>query len=409
MSGVVRPVELRAPRRSLRTVDLPAAHAVTPGDRAAGFLVPARPAMIRRHGGTVELTDFFEGRAYRADGRFGEAILSFFAAGTRDPALLALGSDHPLGRFLDAVSGAPVLPLEPAAIVALGGFDTLFVELVGRCNERCVHCYAASSPDVAGALERELAMGIIDDAAELGVQRVQLTGGDPLLCSFLPELVAHARERGVPQLEIYTNGLALNDRLIDRLAPHRPDFAFSFYSCDPARHDAITGTPGSQRRTVAAIERALARGLKVRVSMIVMAENAQDQEATIAFLRDLGVESIHVTGSYAVGRGDRFDGEVAAVGNRAHRGGDGEAPAPGRGSLCVTYDGEVVPCIFNRQDVLGRIRERRLIDIARDPALPPRRLATSEQLIEECRSRLSCGSCQLTAVALQLAPRGGER
>ncbi len=237
---------------------------------------------------------------------------------------------------------------------------------------------------------------------------MQLTGGDPLLCGFLPELVAHARTRGIGQIEIYTNGLALTDRLLDRLAPHRPDFAFSFYSCDPAHHDAITGTPGSQRRTVSAIERALARGLKVRVSMIVMADNAGDQEETLAFLRGRGVESIAVTGSYAVGRGDRFEGEVTAVGQRAHRGGESTEPT-GRGSLCVTYDGDVVPCIFNRQDVLGRIRERRLAEIARDPALPPRRLATSEQLIEECRSRLSCPSCQLTAVALQLAPRVGER
>ena len=66
---------------------------------------------------------------------------------------------------------------------------------------------------------RELCEQIIDDAHAAGFRRIQFTGGDPLICKFLPELV----ERAAPLFElreIYTNGLLLDDELLDRLAPH---------------------------------------------------------------------------------------------------------------------------------------------------------------------------------------------
>jgi MoaA/NifB/PqqE/SkfB family radical SAM enzyme len=369
----------------------------------AGFLIAGGPAIVRRRGDAVELTDLWYGRQYTADGRFGDAVLRRLA-GEPAPELAALPADHPLREAVDRLSGLPTLPLEPAAALELGGFDTLFLELLGRCNERCVHCYAGSAPEIEEALSRETCEQVIDDAAELGFRRLQLTGGDPLLASFLPELVDRARARGIATIEIYTNGLALSDRLLDRLAPHRPAFAFSFYSHDPAHHDAITQTPGSQRRTLAAIDRVVARGLEARASMVVMAENAGDQQATVDLLRAHGVGFVAVTASYGVGRGDLFEGELVRLGSRAHRGGAGDGQA--RGSLCVTYRGEVVPCIFNRDDVLGRIGERRLVDVARAPELPPKRLMTADQMIASCKRRLSCAGCQLTACALQLAARG---
>ncbi|HUH05369.1 MAG TPA: radical SAM protein [Kofleriaceae bacterium] len=369
-----------------------------------GYLLPEALAILRLRAGGLELTDVWRGHVYRADGSFGEAIARFVEDGESSPVLAALGPEHPLTRLLERMARSPRMALAADAAVRLQGFDTLFIELVGRCNERCVHCYASSSPDISDALERETVEAVIDDAAALGVRRIQFTGGDPLLCAFLPELVARAAERGLERIEIYTNGLALTDRLLDRLAPYGPSFAFSFYSHEPEHHDAITQTPGSQRRTLAAIERVLARGLRTRVSMVIMEQNAGDQAATVALLRGLGVESIAVTASYEVGRGDRFEGPVEAIG-RAHRDSGTEASPTQRGSLCVTYRGEVVPCIFNRGDVLGRLSDRRLRDIALDPALPARRLGTGEELIRACKNQLSCGACQLTSFALQLVPR----
>jgi len=279
--------------------------------------------------------------------------------------------------------------------VRLDGFNTLFLELVGTCNERCVHCYAESGPQVRAALDRSVCEAIIDDAVEAGFARIQFTGGDPLLCRFLPELVERASR--VTSREIYTNGLLLDEKLLGRLAPHTSEFAFSFYSSDAKIHDAITRTPGSQRKTIAAIQRVVSRALPVRASVIILDENVATVDETVALLRELGVTSIAASATRAAGRGSAFAWKpkpTAEIATTTHRG-NGEA---GDGKLAVTYDGDVVPCIFNRDRKLGVVDSRhRLRDVLASLATSPPP-AVGRRPSDE--TRLSCSSCRVTDRAL---------
>jgi MoaA/NifB/PqqE/SkfB family radical SAM enzyme len=240
---------------------------------------------------------------------------------------------------------------------------------------------------VEAALSRELCETIIDDAHAAGFRRIQLTGGDPLICKFLPELV----ERAAPLFElreIYTNGLSLDSELLDRLAPHQPGFAFSYYSCDPTIHDAITRTPGSHRRTRAAIERAVNRGLRVRAAIVVLDQNIDTVDATFAELKSIGA-SVSASAQKGVGRGSAFAWTPTEVAGAAGHRTAGETD----GKLAVTYDGAVVPCIFNRGRVLGRLEHgKRLRDVLADLAM------TSGPARDD--QELSCGSCRITDLAL---------
>lgn len=349
-----------------------------------------------------------DGRRSVIDGPICQDIAESLAQAAPTPGLQRLAGAHAalgeLARWLTTRS----VPLTRLDAVRLDGFDTLFLELLGQCNERCVHCYADSAPTVTDALDRATVMSVIEQAAELGFRRIQLTGGDPLLCDFLPEAVAHARACGISQIEIYTNGLALGDALLDRLAPHAPSFAFSMYSLDPDEHDRMTRTPGSQRRTLAAIDRVVARKLPLRVS-IIMIEQRGDLQALIDHLHARGVASVAWTRTFSVGRGVEhaeasraLDITVETSDGGAHRGdhpaSDSAEPAR-HGKLCVTYAGDVVPCIFQRQARLGNVRDGRLIDLlsTSDPA--PRR---GLPIAEEARQRLQCASCRLTEIGLGL-------
>jgi MoaA/NifB/PqqE/SkfB family radical SAM enzyme len=309
------------------------------------------------------------------------------ARGKVSPRLAALGTTSTAAAAVASWRELPWVPLTVLDAVRLDGFDTLFLELVGTCNERCVHCYADSSPQVRAALDRATCEAVIDDAHAAGFRRIQLTGGDPLLCKFLPELVARAAPL-FKVCEVYTNGLLLDDKLLDRLAPHAPSFALSYYSHDPAVHDTITRTPGSHRRTRAAIERLVARGLIVRVGIIVLGENVAGVDATYEDLERLGVKSISVGAARAAGRGSAFawkprvEHESAGAGHRFEQ--------ETEGKLAVTYDGHVVPCIFNRGRILGTLG--RLRDVLAELAVTPGDAAGAD--------KLSCGSCQVTELAL---------
>lgn len=312
------------------------------------------------------------------------------AGGKLSPRLAALAAVNANARAVVDLQSHRWVPLTALDALRLTGFDTLFIELLGTCNERCLHCYAESGPKVRDRLSRTTIEQIIDDGLEAGFQRIQFTGGDPLLCEFLPDLVRRAA--GYRVREIYTNGMLLDDALLDQLAPSTPSFAFSYYSSDPNVHDAITRTPGSHRRTRAAIARTVARGLGARVAVVVMNENVATIDETVEDLRSIGVESISLAGRKSVGRGSLFGWQPKAVPegvSAGHRADGSESD----GKLAVTYTGQVVPCIFNRSRVLGHVDDQvRLRDVLANLALTPGEPADD--------SALSCGSCRITDFAL---------
>jgi MoaA/NifB/PqqE/SkfB family radical SAM enzyme len=354
------------------------------GRLSRAFLIPAADAVVRIAERRAEISTTSWSATF--DGVLA-ADVALVASGTVSPRLFALAKLNEAAAALTSWQGHTWLPLTALDALRLDGFDTLFVEVVGICNEKCLHCYAESGPTVESALDRATCEAIIDDAAKLGFRRIQFTGGDPLLCSFLPDLVARAKDFEVR--EIYTNGLALTDELLAKLAPHNPSFAFSYYSHDPDIHDAITRTPGSHRRTRAAIARVVALGLPVRAAMVVLNDNVDGVDATVADLKSLGVGLVSTGASMSAGRGRSFAWQPKASGNAGHRGDNVKS----EGKLCVTYEGNVVPCIFNRGRVLGSVNTtHRLRDVIAALAATPGPVADAD--------KLSCGSCRLTDYAL---------
>lgn len=374
-----------------------------PGAVALGRAFPAAGGLVARRQGAFVLINHAGQRAV-VEGPICAEIEASLAQAAPTSILTRWAPAHAALEELTNWLATPSVPLTRLDAVRLDGFDTLFLELIGRCNERCVHCYADSAPSVEAALDRATALSVIDQAVELGFRRIQFTGGDPLLCDFLPDAVAHARARGIPHLEIYTNGLALHDDLLAQLAPHRPAFAFSMYSIDASEHDRITRTPGSQRRTLAAIDRVVGCGLELRVSIIVVDQKTDIQDL-VDGLRARGVQQVDWTRAYSVGRGEAVAeaGRAVAVAMRDPAGSThtGAGPmASRRGKLCVTYTGDVVPCIFQRAAVLGNVRDGSLLDLlGRTPtrrALPTHALPVAV----EPELRLQCASCRLTERAL---------
>ncbi len=388
------------------------------------------------------------------------------ATGPADPAgerLLdrALAHAPGLARALTA-AGAEGAGTEGAGAAAQalrrGGWRQLFVELTARCNERCAHCYVAAAPERTEALDRATAEAVVDDAAALGFEVVQLTGGEALLCPFVGDLAARARAAGVPVVEVYTNATLLDDGLVARFARDRVALAVSLYAAEPAAHDRVTRLPGSHARTVDAVRRALAAGLSVRVG--VVAARPEDEPhalAAAALARDLGVppESVGLDVARAVGRG-RFAGRAvpADPDPRARPRGPGHAspvrlgPAPGRntaalppvetsagaegpaggartgahggacdagaaergGKAAVLADGRVVPCIFSRALTLGRVGPDGGLRAALER--PAVRLVEGDEAqglagaLARANAALACGSCRVTGALLR--PCGAE-
>lgn len=307
------------------------------------------------------------------------------------------------GRFLRDPS--------PTRVLGLDDPRQLWIEVQGSCNEQCVHCYADSAPKDLPSLDRGTVEDVVRDASELGFSMIQFTGGDPLLWDDLPEMVGLARDLGVDS-EIYTNGLLLEEELYRDLVVHDPRFAFSFYSHEPEVHDSITQHSGSWERTLEAIDRALRGPTPVRVGVVMMEENQGQREEIVEFLKDRGLDgdSINVAYTQAVGRGRSrgTSGEFSGSGSSGspestedsgHLSGERRSFNPGK--LCVSYRGDVIPCIFQRDLSLGSVHRDSLKEIVRNPDLGRTAGAlTSDHEVPHDPDRLSCSECRFHAFVL---------
>jgi MoaA/NifB/PqqE/SkfB family radical SAM enzyme len=225
--------------------------------------------------------------------------------------------------------------------------DFIWLELTGRCNLECVHCYAESSKLAEDHLKTDDWTAILVDGFRAGCKGVQFIGGEPTLFEDLVQLIVKSRDLGYEYVELYTNATQLTDTLLNEMEAHSVQVAASFYSPSPETHDAITRAAGSFAGTVDGIRRIVERGIPLRVGIIRLPENATHLEAAKDFLVGLGVARDKVLVDRVRGHG-----RGALIVNE-HNEYSGLCGHCGDGRLAVASDGSVYPCIHAREFRLG--------------------------------------------------------
>lgn len=231
----------------------------------------------------------------------------------------------------------------------------IWLELTGKCQLQCTHCYAGSGPDgTHGTMTPPDWRRVIDEAAGLGVELVQFIGGEPTLHPALPELIDHGLTRGL-QIEVFSNLVHIRDDLWETFARPGVRLATSWYSDDPIEHAAITRRPG-HLRTRANIAEAVRRSIPLRVGIIGVRDGQRTDQAAQQ-LADLGVLDIEHDDLRQIGRGvrDRPQDVDQLCGKCTS------------GSLAVAPDGTVWPCVMARWLPVGNLLTSTLRDIMIGP------------------------------------------
>jgi|SRR5579862_9088518 len=179
--------------------------------------------------------------------------------------------------------------------------DYLRVSITDRCNFRCVYCMPEQGfpaiPKSESLTFEEMAR-LISIAAGLGITKVRLTGGEPLLRKELPELVREiASFPGIEDISCTTNGFLLEELAcrLSRAGLHRVNISLD--TLKPERFIEIARR-GSLDRVLAGIEAAFDAGLKpVKINCVLMKGVNEDEVADFARLtlaRDLHVRFIEL-------------------------------------------------------------------------------------------------------------------
>jgi GTP 3',8-cyclase len=201
---------------------------------------------------------------------------------------------------MDLHKSAALLSPQPAVCLrdTFGRAITdLRVSITDRCNYKCVYCRTGSQGAQFAELPMQDYLRLIRVFVGLGIQKVRLTGGEPLLRKDIVSLVTQLAElctssSGSPlDIAITTNGHLLAGMAAPLARAGLSRITVSMDAVDSATFARITRVPGSFEKVLAGVRAAQRAGLgPVKVNCVLLRGFNDDQIVPFAqFSLDEGV------------------------------------------------------------------------------------------------------------------------
>jgi GTP 3',8-cyclase len=275
----------------------------------------------------------------------------------------------------------------------------LRVSITDRCNYKCVYCRTGEVGAQYPELKIEEYLRLIELFVGLGITKVRLTGGEPLLRSGLLDLVsALSRLRGIDgeplDVALTTNGHLLEGLAAPLKAAGLSRVTVSMDAVDEAVFERITRIPGSFKAVLAGVRAAKAAGLTpLKINCVLLrgfnddqiegfARFAREEDVAVRFIEFMPLEEgrlwspeIVVPLKEIVSRIDRVfpltplpardPSETARRYGFANGAGEIGIIAPVSQAFCgacsrvrLTSDGKIRTCLFSQaeHDLHGRLR-----------------------------------------------------
>jgi GTP 3',8-cyclase len=166
--------------------------------------------------------------------------------------------------------------------------DYMRVSVTDRCNLRCIYCMPSQGIDTLEhreILSYEEITRVVRVAAGLGVRKIRLTGGEPLVRKDLAYLVRSVRNiRAIDELSLTTNGIFLEQHAGELAGAGITRVNISLDSLRPDKYREITrgGDINAVFRGIHAAEKA---GLApVKINMVPVRELNEDEVRDFAQL-----------------------------------------------------------------------------------------------------------------------------
>ena len=227
--------------------------------------------------------------------------------------------------------------------------DYLRVSVTDRCNLRCQYCMPPSGVQLIAhedILSYEDITAFVKAAVGMGIRKVRLTGGEPLVRKGVVSLVRMlAAIDGVDDLAMSTNGTLLSRFATPLREAGLQRVNISLDSVRPEQYAAVT-CGGELQDALDGIDAASAAGLEpVKINCVVVeSSNEPDAQAVAAYARERRLQ-IRFIRRMSLTAGE-FYGVEGGDGGKCHR----------CSRLRLSSDGWLRPCLFS--DIKVNIRGR---------------------------------------------------
>jgi cyclic pyranopterin phosphate synthase len=204
---------------------------------------------------------------------------------------------------------------------------------------------------------------IVKVAAKMGITKVRLTGGEPLVRKDIEQLVAGlARVEGIEEVCMTTNGSLLGDMAMELQRSGLSRVNVSIDSLDASKYRRIT-RGGDLERALAGVDAAIKAGLTpIKINMVILDDTTEKEiEMMKAFCEQRHLQLQKIMQFSLYDRADlskRFQAERPPKCSHCNR-------------LRLTAEGFLKPCLFSDDeikvdfgDIAGSIRKA----VAKKPA-----------------------------------------
>ncbi|MCR4589379.1 MAG: GTP 3',8-cyclase MoaA [Lachnospiraceae bacterium] len=148
--------------------------------------------------------------------------------------------------------------------------DYLRISITDRCNLRCRYCMPEDIEMVPmkEILTFEEIAEVAEAASGLGLTKIKITGGEPLVRWGVSSLIRMLKDtEGIRRVTLTTNGLLLDEKLDELLEAGIDGINISLDTLDPDRYRDITGTDGLDK-VLKGLDSVLEKGIPVKINAV---------------------------------------------------------------------------------------------------------------------------------------------
>ncbi|MGH7700682.1 MAG: methyltransferase domain-containing protein [Gemmatimonadales bacterium] len=262
-----------------------------------------------------------------------------------------------------------------SALVSPQGLRELWLQINNACNLSCAHCLVSSGPGKEAGLPLERLRAVVDRAVELGLERLYVTGGEPLVRRDIFTLLRHATEARGLEVILLTNATVFQGRIregLEALDRSRVRFQVSIDGASPETNDPVRG-PGTFAKALDGARLLADLGYEVALTTVTTRGNLPELPELPGIAKAVGAKSHHLMWTHKRGRAaaslNGFFPEVPELLAAVRRSADAAEVAGvaldnveavkrrvngvpgvkydfgngGWDSLCVNFDGQVYP------------------------------------------------------------------
>ena len=170
--------------------------------------------------------------------------------------------------------------------------DYMRISITDRCNLRCRYCMPDGITQVAMSeiLTYEEIKKICMLAEELGIRKIKITGGEPLVRKGCVDLIGMIKEiPGIIQVTMTTNGVLLKENLKALKDAGLDGINISLDTLDHEKYYKITGTDACDT-VLEAVEASAEIGIRTKVNSVLQDAGDRQEWSCLLYTSDAADE-----------------------------------------------------------------------------------------------------------------------